>query len=121
MLGKNALYYHAQGMNCSQSIILACEKCYNIKMCENCKRLFVTCSNGFGIGGMCSVLIACVMFFGVYYKDEETARQAGLTFLDRFMHGLCSLDCCRLKKASGSCEKVICLACDITEDIISHK
>lgn len=119
MLKDEALYYHWLGKNCSQCIILACEHYYNINLGEVGEKLFITGTRGFGIGGMCNVAVACVMFFGVYYKDEKTARQAGLLFLSDFMEKMGSFDCSCLAN-SGGCEELICNACDIIEKIVSQ-
>lgn len=120
MLRDKAIYYHLQGKNCSQSIIYACEDYYGIKMGEKARKLFVTGTRGFGIGGMCNVAVACVMFFGVYFKDESVSRQAGLLFLSEFVEQMNYLDCNSLTKGYGDCQRLIENACNITESIISQ-
>lgn len=120
MLKDRALYYNSLGKNCSQSIIYGCEDYFGIEIGDKAGLLFINGARGFGIGGMCNVAIACVMFLGVYFGEEIRAKQAGLLFLSEFYQQLGYMDCISLTTGKENCERVIACACDIMESVISR-
>ena len=121
MLNKIALYYHKKGYNCSQCILKACEEIYNIKCSEETLNLCSAINNGFGIGSMCSVLIAGIMVFGLLF-EENTAKKLRLKLLLSFKEKH-SLDCISLKKEfnNKNCDKIIEEISNIIENLINEE
>lgn len=118
MLGKKAIYYYKNGYNCSQCILKACEQEYGIVVSKNMLKMCTVVNNGFGIGNMCSVLIASIMVFGILF-DESTAKELRLRLLNEFHDTHSSFNCSAIGK--GSCENIIIQIADITQRLIQSK
>lgn len=118
MLSENAVKYYRNGYNCSKCIIKAAEAEYGIKVGDTPLRMLGAVNNGFGIGIMCSVPIACVAVLGALYKDETALKRKRLDFLVRFRNEFGSYNCSEIMPRISTCEKVISGGCDILADII---
>ncbi len=120
MLKEKAIYYKRKGYNCSQCILKASEDTYGIKLSEQVLKACSAVNNGFGIGNVCSVLIAGVMVFGLLF-DSETAKQMRLNLFMKF-HEKHSFDCMALRREfkTGNCEEIIKEIADIVETLIKE-
>lgn len=123
MLKKKALYFYNNGFNCSQCIIKACESVYNIPISRQAIKMCSTVNNGFGVGGMCSVLIAGIMVFGILF-DEDIAKSKRIKFLSEFQEKHKDINCAQLKserKHGSRCEELIGEVSDLIEKIVKEK
>jgi hypothetical protein len=78
---------------------------------------------GFGIGGVCSVLIAGVMAFGMFF-DSDTVKRLRLRLFDEFTSLYPNINCSALIKirgAEGKCEKLIGDIAGIIERLIESE
>lgn len=120
MLRNKALYYYQNGFNCSQCILMACADVYNINITNDNLKMCSVINTGFGIGGMCSVLIACIMVFGIMF-DEPVAKRLRIKFLSDFQKKHHSLNCSSLKqerKQGLHCEALVADIAELLENII---
>jgi C_GCAxxG_C_C family probable redox protein len=115
------LEYYYQGYNCSQCILKAAEQKYRIPISKQSINLCKGISNGFGIGGICSVIVAGIMILGALL-DEETLKIARLKLINAFQDKYSCLNCSQIKKNIGlnTCETFIVEAADIIDAIISE-
>ncbi len=117
---KKTLQYYKQGYNCSQCILKACEQKYGLQVSKQCYQMCATVNKGFGLGGMCSVLIAGIMVFGLMF-DEPTARSLRMELLARFQEKHPNMNCAALKKERGrssNCEELVGSIADIIDELI---
>lgn len=116
------LNYYYQGYNCSQCILKAAEQKYKLPISKQSLNLCTGVSNGFGIGGFCSVITAGIMIFGLLF-DEETVKRLRLKLLDTFQEKYSSLNCLELRKKNGEyfCKNFIPEAADIIDKIITDE
>jgi len=122
MLKKRALYFYRNGFNCSQCILKACEDLYKIAVSEQSIKMCSAVNKGFGIGGMCSVIIAGIMVFGLMF-DENTAKSMRIKFISDIQREHKSINCSNLikeRKNGLRCEELICQIADLIENIINE-
>jgi hypothetical protein len=84
------------------------------KLCEAVRGI----SNGFGVGAMCSVPIACTMIIGLLYSNEADIKGKRLKFMLRFNKALGSFNCSSIQHSVKGCEQVIALGCDILSELL---
>ena len=96
---EEALGYYRKDIGCSQSVLMAFEKKY-AELPWQLKNACGAMNAGFGIGGMCSVVIAGIMIFGILY-DENTAKRLRMKLLDQMADNGLSLLCPLLRKHYG--------------------
>ncbi len=111
-----ALEFYKNGFNCSQAILKAVSKKFDIKLSNECINLCTGVNNGFGIKSICSVLVACIMSLGLFF-DNQTTKKLRIKFLNEFNLKYKSLNCERLRE-KYNCEKIISDAANIIEKII---
>lgn len=116
------LEYYYQGYNCSQCILKAAEQKYRIPISKQSLNLCSGISNGFGMGGFCSVIAAGIMIFGLLF-DEETVKRLRLKLVNTFQDKYSSLNCSQLRKKNGEyfCETFIPEAADMIDCIIKEE
>lgn len=114
MLKKRAVKYYKNGYNCSQCILKACADEYNVKIPKECIMMCNGINNGLGVGSVCSVLLACIMFLSI--KEPENIQHKRMLMVDEFAKINGSMNCCKIKK--NDCTLIIENACDILEKII---
>ena len=120
---EKALLYYKQGFNCSQCILKAMEAVYGIPVSRQCMNACGGVSTGFGVGGMCSVLIAGVMAFGMLF-DEAAVKRMRLKLMTAFHEKHKSMDCGALKaqRQSGAyCEAIVVDVAEMVETIIAEE
>lgn len=118
---NKVLEYYYQGYNCSQCILKAAEQKYKIPISKQSLNLCKGICNGFGIGGICSVIVAGIMILGMLL-DEETLKVARLKLINAFQDQYSCVSCSQIKKNIGqnTCENFIVEAADIIDRIISE-
>jgi len=120
---EKALHFYAQGYNCSQCILKAAETVYSIPVSRQSMSICSGISTGFGVNGMCSVLIAGVMALGLLF-DEGTVKRLRVKLLTRFHERFRSMDCGALKaqRQSGMhCEAIVGEVASLLETIIAEE
>lgn len=117
MLKNIAIQYYRKGFNCSQCIIKACSDKYNLKLPKECLDMCKGVYNGFGTGGICSVLVACIMIISFMYPEDVAHRR--ILVIDGFVQKMGSINCGSIREQN--CENVINNACDILEEVISNR
>ncbi len=116
------LNYYYQGYNCSQCILKAAEQKYKIPISNQSIKLCNGVCNGFGVGGICSVIVAGIMVLGLLF-DEKTVKRLRLKFITEFQDKFSVLNCSQLKEKMGeySCDKLILEAADLIDKIIEEE
>ena len=118
-----ALHYYNQGYNCSQCVLKALEDKYKVNIPKQSYAMCSAVSNGFGVGGMCSVLIAGIMAFGVLF-DEQTAKRLRIKLLSRFQetHKSNSCESLKMERRSGrKCEVLVADIAELIDEIIEEE
>lgn len=115
MLKNKALEYYKQGNNCSQCILKACNDTFFLNLPRECYMLNGGIYNGFGVGSVCSVLVACIMVIAYMYPQDNGSLRMKMT--DGFAQKMGSINCGKIR--CQDCSHIICCACDILEEIIN--
>lgn len=114
---RKAIQFYRQGYNCATCVLKAAQYQYGIvipqKMIQGCGAV----NSGFGIGGMCGVLIIGVMIFGMLF-DEKKAKEMRLKLFSRFHEKHSSFNCASLSVNNDNCESIISDVCDLVEEIV---
>ena len=71
MLKERIKKYCQAGENCSRIILQAAAEEYNISLSQDILTSCSGISGGFGIGSLCSGLIAAVMVLGLLFVNSE--------------------------------------------------
>lgn len=103
---ERVIYWCEQGENCSRAIWKAASEQYGFPYTEEIEKSCAAVNAGFGIGGFCSGLIACIMVFGMLFSEEE-AKQKRLLFLMEFREKFGSLDCGALSSDRADCVQLM--------------
>ena len=120
---KNAvLKYYLKGYNCSQCILRAAEDAYGVNISKSSIKMCQGITTGFGIGGMCSALIACIMVLSLMF-DEVAVKRLRLDLLNRFQEKHGTLNCGKLKaeRKGKQCENLISEIAEIMDDLIQDE
>jgi C_GCAxxG_C_C family probable redox protein len=118
---EKTLYFYRQGYNCSQCLLKAAEAVYHISGGKDTMAMLNGVNTGLGVGGICSLLIAGTMVFGLLF-DETEVKRLRMKLLDMFMEKNGSINCCELIKkrgSSGSCGELVGEVADMVEKIIA--
>ena len=118
-----AIFYYRQGFNCSQCILKAVEAVYGLPVSRQCVGVCAGVCTGFGVGGMCSVLIAGVMALGLLF-DEQTVKRLRIRLFMMFGEAHKSMDCAVLKQGrtdGTACEKLVAEVAGMLETIIAEE
>ena len=119
MLKERVRAYCAAGDNCSRVILQAAAEEYGISLSED---ILVVCSGisgGFGVGDMCSGLVAAVMALGLLFAEEEVKLRR-ILFLMKIQERFGSLDCCRLSTLGEDCGGVLEEIAEVLQEIIER-
>ena len=120
---ERAVMYYRQGHNCSQCILKAAEYTYKIPIPKQCYEMCKGVNTGFGLGGMCSVLIAGVMVFGLFF-DEATVKRLRLRLFSDFRDLHPALNCADLvkeRKNGAKCEQIVRQIAGLVKQIIDEE
>lgn len=117
---EQAIAFYRKGCNCSQCILKAAETVYNKPVPKQCYAMCQGVNTGFGIGGICSVLVAGVMVFGLFF-NEETVKRLRIKLLTEFKRQHGGINCAELVRARGDsarCEAIVGQAADMIKKMI---
>lgn len=103
---ERVMYWCKEGENCSRAILRAAAEQYGFPYTSEMENSCAAVNAGFGIGGFCSGLIACIMVLGMLF-DEEEAKAKRLDFLMRFRAAYGSLDCGALSGDRADCVELM--------------
>ena len=117
---EKAIAYCKDGVGCAGAILLAARDCFGIQIGEELLGGSKAISPGFGVGGICSALVACVLVLGMLF-DTETAKRLRTVFLFRFHEKKGSLNCYALSADREDCSGMIGEAAALLEEIVRQE
>ncbi len=115
---KLALELYNNGYSCTSSIIMSAKEKYNINVTNEFENGINIINNGFGIQGMCGVLIAAVIVIGAVLGSDK-GRVGRIIFFDKFFKKYNNIDCTRLSSESNDCCEIIEYVCNIADEVIN--
>ena len=118
MLKERVRAYCAAGENCSRIILQAVAEEYGISLSQDILAACGGIQGGFGLGGMCSGLVAAVMALGLLF-DEEKIKWKRILFLVKVQERFGYLDCCRLS-ALTDCSQILEEIAEILQMVIEE-
>ena len=119
MLKERVRAYCAAGENCSRIILQAVAEEYGISLSQDILAACGGIQGGFGLGGMCSGLVAAVMALGLLF-DEEEIKWKRILLLIRMQERFGSLDCLRLSALEEDCSHVLEEIAEILQMVIEE-
>ena len=117
MLKERVQAYCLEGENCSRIILKAAAEEYGISLSEDILTACRGIQGGFGIGSMCSGLVAAVMVLGLLF-DEETVKYKRIRFLLKTQVAFGYLDCGRLSSGGEDCSAILERIAEILQEVI---
>ena len=118
MLRERIRTYCQAGENCSRIILQAAAEEYDISLSQDILTSCNGISGGFGIGSLCSGLIAAVMVLGLLF-DEETAKEKRILFFFLVQDKLGVMECMRL--SSDDCTELLEMIGEVLQEVIEKK
>ena len=118
MLKERIRTYCQTGENCSRIILHAAAEEYDISLSQDMLTSCSGISGGFGIGSLCSGLIAAVMVLGLLF-DEEMVKEKRIQFFFLVQEKLGVLDCMRL--SSDDCGEILEIIAEVLQEVIEKK
>jgi hypothetical protein len=123
-LTDGAVSCYNNGYNCSQCVLKAAEPLYGIVLDKGSLNMCEGISNGFGVGGVCSVIVAGVMLYGILF-DKDTLKPARMALISECCERFGSLDCAVIKKArkgkgDRACEDIVRIITGYIEKIAEN-
>ena len=103
---EKTIAYCRAGENCSLALLRAASDQYGFPLS---KELIDSCGavcSGFGIGGICSALVAAIMVLGILFDPEE-AKKKRLFFLLAFREKFVAMDCPTLSAGKLDCTELM--------------
>ena len=120
MLKERVRAHCEAGESCSRIILLSVAEEYGISLSQDILSVCGGIQGGFGIGGMCSGLVAAVMALGLLY-DEEEIKEKRILFLLKVQERFGYMDCCRLSVLGEDCTPLLMEIAEILQEIIENK
>ncbi|WP_458408305.1 C-GCAxxG-C-C family (seleno)protein [Anaerotignum sp.] len=117
MLKEKVRAHCEAGENCSRIILQAVAEEYEISLSEDILMVCSGINGGFGIGGMCSGVVAAVMALGLLFEEEEMKGKR-IQFLVRAQEKFGGLDCGRLSALGTDCTGVLIDIAEILQEVI---
>ncbi len=117
MLKERVRAYCMAGESCSRVILRAAAEEYGVSLSEDILAACGGINGGFGVGGMCSGLVAAVMALGLLF-DEEEVKIKRILFLVKVQEKFGGLDCCRLSALGEDCSGVLEGIAEILQEVI---
>ena len=117
MLKDRIRTYCDRGENCSRIILQAAADEYGFGLSEDILAACSGLNGGFGIGGMCSGLVAAVMVLGLLFEEEEIKGKR-ILFLIKAQERFGALDCCRLSALGEDCSGILEDIADILQEVM---
>ena len=119
MLKEKVRAYCEAGENCSRIILQSAAEEYGISLPEEVLAVCGGINGGFGIGGICSGLVASIMVLGLLF-DEETVKIKRILFLIKAQERFGYLDCCRLSSLGEDCRGVLEGIAEILQEVMEE-
>ena len=119
MLKERVRAYCEVGESCSRIILKAAAEEYGISLREEILAVCGGIHGGFGIGGICSGLVASIMVLGLLF-DEETVKIKRILFLIKVQEKFGYLDCCRLSSLEKDCSGILEDVAEILQEVIEE-
>jgi len=119
MLKEKVRAYCEAGENCSRIILQAAAEEYGIFLSEEVLAVCGGINGGFGIGGICSGLVASIMVLGLLF-DEDAVKMKRILFLIKVQERFGCLDCCRLSSLDKDCCAVLEGIGEILQEVIEE-
>ena len=116
---EKVLFYCKEGEGCAAAILKAAAEQYDFPISYEMERGCSAMNAGFGIGGFCGALVACIMVFGILFPKEE-AKQKRLLFLMTFQERFCCFDCSVLSANRADCMELMGEVGQMLEAIIEE-
>jgi len=124
-IGEKAVELHGSGLNCAQSVLIACEEYTGIDY-----DLAVGIANGFGGGVRCGEICgaasggvmavgACKKLRGCENPREQMSERAKL-FCEKFNQRFEGIRCADIKGVKYTCNEMIEFAAKLAEETISE-
>ena len=117
MLKERVRAYCMAEESCSRVILRAAAEEYGVSLSEDILAACGGINGGFGVGGMCSGLVAAVMALGLLF-DEEEVKIKRILFLVKVQEKFGGLDCCRLSALGEDCSSVLEGIAEILQEVI---
>ena len=117
MLKERVRSYYEAGESCSRILLQAAAEEYGIFLSEDILSACGGINGGFGIGGMCSGLVAAVMVLGLLF-DEADIKAKRILFLIRIQEQFGYMDCCRLSAFEEDCSILLEKMAEILQEVI---
>jgi hypothetical protein len=76
--------------------------------------------NGFGVGAVCSVFIACVMILSLEFDEDEIAEKR-MILCNEFYEKFGGINCSKLKESYEGCEYIIGTGAELVEKMIKKQ
>jgi C_GCAxxG_C_C family probable redox protein len=116
---ESAIKFYREGCNCSQCIIKAYDGKYGKNFDDGFYKAFNGVYNGFGVGEVCGVFIACVVVLSLEFSEDEIAGKR-MILCNEFYDKFGGINCSKLKNNCDSCEYIIGNAAEIVEKMINE-
>ena len=117
MLKERVRAYGKTEENCARIILRSVAEEYGISLSGDILLACDGISGGFGIGGLCSGLVAAVMGLNLLF-DEGEAKEKRILFLFRAQERFGCLDCGRLSALGPDCTALLEEIAEILQEVI---
>ncbi len=118
MLKDGVRSWYEAGESCSRIILRAAAAEYGFSLSDDILAACGGISGGFGIGGMCSAVVAAVMVLGLLFDGEEIAGKR-ILFLYRMQEQLGRLDCGTLSGMDADCLPLLEEIAEVLDEVIA--
>ncbi|MBQ2925088.1 MAG: C-GCAxxG-C-C family protein [Anaerotignum sp.] len=119
MLKERVRAYCHTEENCSRILLLAAAEEYGFSLSEDILSACGGISGGFGIGSICSALVAAVMILGILCGDRVQEKR--LLLLWKVQERFGYLDCGRLSSMGEDCGLILEEIADILQEVIEDE
>ncbi len=113
---EKTAYYCQNGYGCAGSIFRAAQESFGIDLSPYLSNSAVLCP-GFGIGSLCSALVACLLVLGILFAEDDVKRLR-VVFLSEISARCGSLNCCQLSARSADCGGILLIAAEVVEELV---
>ena len=117
---EKTMAYCRAGENCSLALLRAASDQYGFPLSKEMVDSCGAVCSGFGIGGICSALVAAIMVLGVLFQPEEAKKQR-LFFLLAFREKFGAMDCPSLSAGKLDCTELMGDIAALLEEVIERE
>ena len=117
---EKTMAYCRAGENCSLALLRAASDQYGFPLSKEMVDSCGAVCSGFGIGGICSALVAAIMVLGVLFQPEEAKKQR-LFFLLAFRETFGAMDCPSLSAGKLDCTELMGDIAALLEEVIERE